>query len=300
MSLTDASLTPQLMRRIRQIELKSRRLVHNAFSGAYQSVYKGRGLSFAAVRPYVPGDDVRSIDWKVTARTGEPHIKQHVEERELTLMIVIDGSASVLFGTQDRQKRDFAAELGAVLAYAANNNSDKAGLLIFSDHIEHYVPPRKGRNHLLRLIRDLLTVETSGNGTDLAIALRTVHRLVPRGAIVFVLSDFLMDADSYRKPLMQLAQRHEVVTIVLSDPLEDAIPDVGMMIVRDAETGAVQWVDTSSERWQREFREQRTAFLQQRDVAFRWAGVDTVTIPPDGDYVRALTHFFQQQIRRRT
>ena len=148
-------LDPLLLRRIRRIELRTHRLVHNMFSGAYQSIYKGRGLSFASVRPYVPGDDVRSIDWKVTARAGEPYIKEFVEERELTLMLVIDGSASVLFGTQDKQKRDFAAELGSVLAYTANSNNDRAGLVIFSDHLEHYIPPQKSRNHILLLLPDI-------------------------------------------------------------------------------------------------------------------------------------------------
>lgn len=291
-------LTPQLLRRIRRIELRSRRLVHNTFAGAYQSIYKGRGLSFAAVRPYQPGDDVRSIDWKVTARTGETYVKQHIEERELTLMIVIDGSASVLFGTQDRRKRDFAAELGAVLAYAANTNNDKSGLMIFSDHIEHYVPPKKGRNHLLRLIRDLLTVETSGKGTDLSLALRTANRLLPQGAIVFIVSDFLMPISTYRKDLMFTAKRHETISIVLSDPMEDSIPDVGLMGVRDIETDAVQWVNTSSKKWQKEFREQRDSFVAERQKAFTWARVPYIDMPPDGDYVRALTQYFQQQLRR--
>ena len=186
-----------------------------------------------------------------------------------------------------------------MLAYAANNNSDKAGLLIFSDHVEHYVAPHKGRNHLLRIIRDLLTIETSGNGTDLALALQTAHRFLPRGAIVFVLSDFLMPADSYRKPMMQLSQKHEVVNVVLSDPLEENIPDVGLMGMRDAETGDIQWVDTSSERWQADFRAQRAQFLEAREKAFRWAGTSQIEIPPDGDYVRALTLYFQQQMRRR-
>lgn len=293
-------LTPQLLRRIRQIELKSRRLVHNTFAGAYHSIYKGRGLSFAAVRPYQPGDDVRSIDWKVTARTGETHIKQHIEERELTLMIVIDGSASVLFGTQDKRKRDFAAELGAVLAYAANNNNDKSGLLIFTDHIEHYVPPKKGKNHLLRLIRDLLTIETTGKGTDLSLALRTVNRLVPSGAIIFLLSDFLMPAKSYRKDLLFTGQRHEVVNIVLSDPMEEHLPDVGLMGMRDSETGAIQWVDTSSKKWQKDFREHRDSFIEARQKAFSWAGVESIDMPPDGDYVRALTQFFQLQARKKS
>lgn len=291
-------LTPQLLRRIRHIELKSRRLVHNSFAGAYQSVYKGRGLSFAAVRPYQPGDDVRSIDWKVTARTGETFIKQHIEERELTLLIVIDGSASVLFGTQDRRKRDFAAELGAVLAYAANNNNDRAGLLIFSDHIEHYIPPKKGRNHLLHMIRDLLTVETKGKGTDLSLALRTANRLLPTGAIIFLLSDFLMPAESYRKDLMLAGQRHELVNVILSDPLEDNLPDVGLLVMRDSETGEIQWVDTSSKEWQQKFREKRTTFLEERQQVFNKAGVGSIDMPADGDYVRALGRFFQQQARQ--
>lgn len=292
-------LSPHLLRRIKRIELRTRRLVHNTFSGAYQSIYKGRGLSFASVRPYVPGDDVRTIDWKVTARAGSTFIKEFVEERELTMMLVIDGSASVLFGTQDRQKRDFAAELGAILAYTANTNNDKAGLIVFSDHIEHYIPPKKGRNHILHLIRDLLTLETSGSGTNLALALQTANRLLPRGAIIFLLSDFLMPAESYQRDLMITNRQHETISIVLSDPLEEVIPDVGIMTVRDAETGEVTVVDTSSEKWQTEFREQRMKLLAERDAAFRRAGVEQIDMPPDGDYIRALSHFFQQQARKR-
>lgn len=292
-------LSPSLMRRIRRIELRSRRLVHNAFAGAYHSAYKGRGLSFASVRPYTHGDDVRSIDWKVSARAGQTYIKEFIEERELTLLILIDGSASVLFGSQDKQKRDFAAELGAVLAYAANTNNDKAGLLIFSDKVEHYIAPRKGKNHLLRLIRDLLTVETTGKGTDLGLALRTANRFLRQGAIVFILSDFLMDAANYQKELVLLSQKHETIAIVLSDPLEEALPDVGMMGLRDAETGQVQWVDTSSAKWQKEFKAEREKLLQERDKAFQKAGVAQINMPPDSDYIRALSHFFQQQTRRR-
>lgn len=292
-------LSPQLMRRIRRIELKSRRLVRNAFAGAYQSVYKGRGLSFASVRPYQPGDDIRSIDWKVTARTGEPFIKQHIEERELTLMIIIDGSASVLFGTQDRQKRDFAAELGAVLSYAANRNNDKAGLMIFSDHIEHYIPPKKGKNHLLHMIRDLLTVETSGQGTDLALALRTANNLLATGAIIFLLSDFLLPVADYRREMILVGQRHDLINVILSDPLEDQLPDVGIMGVRDSESGAVQWVDTSSGAWQKQFHSEREQFIERRQMIFSQAGAKTIDMPVDGDYVRALTHFFQQQARKR-
>jgi uncharacterized protein (DUF58 family) len=292
-------LDPLLLRRIRRIELRTHRLVHNMFSGAYQSIYKGRGLSFASVRPYVPGDDVRSIDWKVTARAGEPYIKEFVEERELTLMLVIDGSASVLFGTQDKQKRDFAAELGSVLAYTANANNDRAGLVIFSDHLEHYIPPQKSRNHILRLIRDLLTFETQGTGTDMAAALRTVNRVLRPGAIVFILSDFLTPPETYQQELLLTSKRHETIAVVLSDPLEESFPDVGMMGLQDAETGDVQWVDTSSTQWQKGFRNQRLQFAAQREETLKHAAVERVDIPPDGDYVRALVHFFQKQARKR-
>ncbi|MDQ7034589.1 MAG: DUF58 domain-containing protein [Anaerolineae bacterium] len=292
-------LNPLLLRRIRRIELRTHRLVHNIFSGAYQSIYKGRGLSFASVRPYVPGDDVRSIDWKVTARTGEPYIKEFVEERELTLMLVVDGSASVLFGTQDRQKRDFAAELGSVLAYTANSNNDRAGMIIFSDRIEHYLPAQKNRNHILRLIRDLLTFETQGTGTDLSQALKTINRVLRPGAIVFILSDFLMPPETYQRDLLLTSKRHETVAVVLSDPLEESFPDVGLMGLQDAESGDVKWVDTSSVQWQRQFRRQRNKFAVQRDTALKQAGVERVDIPPDGDYVRALIHFFQKQARKR-
>lgn len=292
-------LTPELQRRIRQIELHTNQLVHNVFAGAYQSAYKGRGLSFSTVRPYIPGDDVRTIDWKVTARTNEPYIKEFTEERELTLMLVIDGSASVIFGTQDRLKRDFAAELAAVLAYAANINNDKAGLLIFSDHIEHYVPPKKGRNHILRLIRDVLTHETQGTGTDLATALRTVNRTLKRGALLFMLSDFLLPADSFRRELILSGRKHNAHAIILSDPLEEAIPNVGMMRLRDAETGDVQWVDTRSENWQAHFQQQRQTIVAERTKALQAANVAEIAVPPDGDYVRALARFFQQQGQRR-
>jgi uncharacterized protein (DUF58 family) len=216
----------------------------------------------------------------------------------LTLMIIIDGSASVLFGTQDKEKRDFAAELGAVLAYAANANNDKAGLMVFSDAIEHYVAPKKGKNHLLRIIRDLLTVETSGKGTDLGLALRTANRFLRQGSIVFILSDFLMDAETYQKDLLLLSKKHETIAIVLSDPLEEALPDVGMMGLRDAETGQVSFVDTSSKKWQKQFREERERIVLERNKAFQKAGAESIEMPPDSDYIRALSQFFQRQARK--
>lgn len=292
-------LSPALLRRIRRIELHTKRLVHNVFAGAYQSAYKGRGLSFAAVRPYEPGDDVRTIDWKVTARTGEPYIKEFIEERELTLMLVVDGSASVLFGTQDQQKRDFAAELGAVLAYAATRNNDKAGMLIFSDRVERYIPAKKGRNHLLNLIRELLTFEPEGMGTDLSLALQTVNRVLKPGAIVFLLSDFMADPETYRRALLLTGKNHDATAVILSDPLEEDIPALGLMSMRDAETGTMQWVDTRSEKWQQQFYEQQKSIRAEREALLHTAGVNRLEIPPDRDYVRALSLFFQERVRQR-
>ncbi len=292
-------LSPVLLRRIRRIELHTRRLVHNAFAGAYHSVFKGQGLAFESVRPYQPGDDVRSIDWKVTARTGQPFVKYFVEERELTVLLLVDGSPSVFFGTADQQKRDFAAELGAVLAYSAIFNNDKIGLLIFSDQIEHYIPPGKSRQHVLRLIRDLLVFKSSGHGTDLARALRTVNRAIKPGAIIFLLSDFMLPTHSYHRDLLATSKIHDVIAVVLRDPLEENWPEIGLVSVEDAETGQRQWVDTQSSAWQANFRQRRRAFQIARDKSLRRAGVSRIDIETGGDYVDALIQFFWQQASQR-
>jgi uncharacterized protein (DUF58 family) len=292
-------LDAELLARIRRIELRTRRLVNTSFAGAYHSVFKGRGVAFESVRPYQPGDDVRDIDWNVTARAGEPYIKRYEEERELTVVIALDTSASCLFGTAGRSKRDLAAELGAVLALSAISNNDKVGLLIFSDRIEQFIAPRKGRNHGLRLIRDLLAVRPSSQGTDLALALRTLSGLLRQRAIIFLLSDFLAAAQQYARELLITGRRHDVVAVVLSDPLEAAWPSAGLVALADAETGERRWIDSSSEAWRRAFEAQARRFRQSRDAALTSAGVDSLEIPPDGDYARALLQFFRRRARRR-
>lgn len=292
-------LSPENRRRIRHIELQTRKLVDSAFSGAYRSTFKGRGLAFAGVRPYEPGDSVRDMDWKVTARAGQAYIRQYVEERELTVLLVLDSSASCLFGTTSQQKSELAARLGAVLSYAAVTNNDRVGLVVFSDHIEHLVPPRKGRNHVLRLIRDLLSTHPSSKGTDIALALKVVQRLLKGRAVVFVISDFLVTDEDYYRDLFVLSREHDVIAIMLSDPLEQAFPQVGLMGLHDAETGAVQWVDTANTNWQREFRQRSIHYGSLRDAALLRAGVDRISIPPDGDYVRALVQFFRERAQRR-
>lgn len=283
------------LRQIRRIELRTRRLVNESFAGAYRSVFKGQGMVFESVRAYEPGDDIRAIDWNVTARTGEPFVKQFTEERELTVMLALDASASALFGTVGQRKRDRAAELGAVLALAATTNNDKVGLLVFSDRLERYIPPRKGRNHVLRLIRDLLAAEPAGAGTDLGLALRTLNRVLKRRAIIFFISDFLAPAEDYQTELLFTGRRHDMIALALRDPLERAWPVGALVGLRDAETGAALWVDTAQIGWREGFARQTERFAQARDAALARARVERVDIPLDGDYVAALVSFFQRR-----
>jgi len=291
-------LTAETLQKIRRIDLRTRRLVDESFAGAYHAVFKGRGMEFDTVRPYEPGDDVRDIDWNVTARAGTPFVKRYVEERELTVMLALDISASTFFGTQSRQKRDTAVELGAVLAYAAIRNQDRVGLLLFSDRVERYVAPRKGRNHVLRLIRDLLAAQPTGKGTDLGLGLRTVNHLLKRRAIVFLMSDFLVPGESYVRDLRLTARRHDLIGVVLSDPLEAVWPNAGLVALRDSERGETAWGDTASPAWRAAFRQQAEAFQAARDAALSQAQVDRIHAPTNGDNVLALTRFFQGRARR--
>ena len=291
-------LTDDLIARIRRIEITTRRLVNDSFAGEYQSVFKGRGMEFDEVRQYHPGDDVRSIDWNVTARTGEPHVKSYIEERELTVMLVVDVSGSEDFGTRNRFKRDLAVELAAVMSFAATTNNDKVGLLLFTDRMELLVPPRKGRSHVLRMVRDLLLFQSEGTGTDITLALNTVHRMLKRRAIVFLVSDFLADPESYRQAMLVTNRRHDVVAFDLSDPLEHDIVNVGVIALEDAESGQIRWVDTSSREWRREFNN-RVARLEagKRDVLTA-AGVDRVSLTTERDYVAEVGAFFRTRRQR--
>ena len=290
--------TAEVLKRIRRIELQTRRLVTDSFAGSYHAAFKGRGIAFDSVRAYEPGDDVRDIDWNVTARTGEPFIKRYVEERELTVMLALDVSASVMFGTTNRFKRDLAAELGAVIAFSAISNNDKVGLLIFSDQVELYIPPRKGRNHVLRVIRDLLAASPKSKGTDIKLGLRTINRSLKRRAIVFLISDFLCPSDDYRRELMLVGRHHDVIAVTLSDQLESQWPTVGLVGLVDSETHLPAWINTSSSRWQRRFGQQAARFQKLRDETLLKARVDRIDVPLDGDYVRALTTFFKKRERR--
>ena len=293
-------LTSELMKKIRRIEIRTRRLVVDSLAGEYQSVFKGLGMEFDEVRPYTPGDDVRSIDWNVTARTGAPYIKRYVEERELTVMLVVDASASGDFGSVGQFKRELAAELAAVLSFAATTNNDKVGLLIFSDRVELLVPPRKGRRHVLRLVRELLAFKPAGRGTDIGLALDTVNHILKRTSIVFLLSDFLEDPETYRKALTIANRRHDVVAFDLQDPLERDIPVAGLLALQDAETGRQVWVDTRNRDWRAGFARRRVRLEELKARTFRAAGVDCVPIHTGSDYAAALTGYFAMRGKRRS
>jgi uncharacterized protein (DUF58 family) len=290
--------TTELMRKTRRIEIRTRRLVNDSFAGEYQSTFRGRGMEFHEVRPYLAGDDVRSIDWNVTARMGDPFVKRYVEERELTVMLLVDASGSGDFATQGQFKRELAAELASVLSFSATTNKDKVGLMIFTDQVELYIAPRKGRRHVLRLVRDLLAFEPERHGTDIRLALETTSRILKRKSIVFLVSDFVEESDRYEKALAMLNRKHDVVAVDLHDPLETEIPDVGLLVLQDAETGDLVWVDTSDARWQRLFSERTSQIEDAKRRAMSKAGVDRIQIGTEQDYARALARFFEKRNKR--
>lgn len=291
-------LSKELMKKIHHIEIRTRRLVDDTYAGEYHSVFKGRGMEFDEVRPYQIGDEIRSIDWNVTARTGEPHVKRYVEERELTVMLVVDASASENFGSVSRFKRELAAELTAVLSFAATTNNDKIGLLIFTDRVELFIPPRKGRRHVLRLIRELLAFEPKSKGTDIKLALDKVNQILKRRSIIFLVSDFLVPAESYRKELIVTNKRHDVIAIDLHDPLEKDFSDVGLLALEDPETDEIVWVDTSDKSWSSSYQMRVQLLEADKSRIFKGASVDRINIGTDEDYTAPLTSFFQERSRR--
>ncbi len=255
-------------------------------------------MEFEEVRPYQPGDDVRTIDWNVTARTGEPYVKRFVEERELTVMLVVDASASENFGSVQRFKRELAAELTAVLSFAATTNNDRVGLLIFTDQVELYIPPRKGRKHVLRLIRELLAFEPQHKGTDIKLALDTVNHILKRRSIIFLVSDFLAAPDSYRTAMAVTNRRHDLIAVDLHDPLEKTMGNVGLLALEDPETGEIVWADTGSKAWRAAFQQRSDALRTNTTRGFRQAGVDRIDVATNQDYVAPLTAFFQERYHR--
>jgi len=294
---TAGSLPPELLAHIRRIEIRARRLVANVFLGEYHSVFRGRGIEFSEVRQYEPGDDVRLIDWNVTARMGAPYIKKYIEERELTVMLVVDMSASSAFTTSGMSKRAVAAEVAATLAFAAIANGDRVGMLAFTDEIEEFVKPAKTRRHVLRIIRELLYRQPAGRGTDIGGALAYLARVVRRRAIVFVLSDFF-DA-GYEAALRAAALRHEIVALTLGDPRERELPDVGLLEMEDAETGERALVDTSSAEVRAAWARRAAAARERRRRTLAAVGVEEVPLSTDAPYVEPLLRMFRSRARRR-
>jgi uncharacterized protein (DUF58 family) len=286
----------EILKKIRLIELRTRRLVNSIFAGQYHSVFKGRGMNFEEVREYAPGDEIRSIDWNVTARMNVPYIKKFTEERELTVMLLVDVSASGLFGSIELSKRELAAEVASILAFSAINNNDKVGLLLFSNEVELFIPPKKGRLHTLRLIREMLYFQPKGRGTNLAGALDYMNRVISRRSVVFMISDFM--APDFTKALTVTSRRHDLVAMPVTDPGESELPDVGIVTLEDAETGAQIDVNTSSRAVRRGLFELNEERLRALDRLLRSRRVDVVPLSTAEDYLIPLRAFFDQRERR--
>jgi len=285
-----------ILKNVRRIEIRTAKLVNSVFGGEYHSVFKGQGIEFADVREYVPGDDIRSIDWNVTARSQKPYIKKFVEERELTVVFLVDTSGSTHFATRDKLKSEAIAEICAVIAFSAGKNNDKVGLISFTDRIEKYIAPRKGRSRILQVIREVLYPATKGKGTDIRSALDFANRVLTRSGIVFLVSDFM--AEDYQTPLNILAKKHDLIAIRLTDPLERKFPDVGYADLIDAETGKITCVNTGSKKWRREY--ERLAETRDMEIqnTFKKARIDSIDVTLGDDIIDPVLRFFKDREKR--
>jgi uncharacterized protein (DUF58 family) len=289
-------LPRELLRQVRRLQLRARRAVEDLLGGGYHSAFKGAGIAFEEVREYQPGDDIRRIDWNVTARMGHPFIKRFIEERELTVILVVDGSGSQAFGTGLHQKREVAAELAAVLAFSAITNNDRVGLLHFTDRVEKFVPPRKGVRHVLRLIREVLFFQPRFKGTCIREALRVLNRVLHRRAIVFLISDFI--DSGYEQSLHYTGRRHDLIAMPIRDPREEELPKVGLLQLEDAETGQQLLLDTRSKRLRQEFARRAAQRREELKQLARSARVDVIEVSTEGGHLEALVRFFRQRQRR--
>ncbi|MGE5315411.1 MAG: DUF58 domain-containing protein [Acidobacteriota bacterium] len=291
-----ALTTQELLKKVRQVEIKTRGMVNHVFSGEYHSVFKGRGMEFAEVREYQYGDDIRSIDWNVSARYDRPFVKIFEEERELTVMLAVDMSRSEQFGSAEAMKNEIAAEICAVLAFSAIRNNDKVGLVLFTDRIEKFIPPKKGKAHILRIVRELLSFEPAGSGTNLQAALQYINNVIKKRAITFLLSDFI--DKGYENALRIVSRRHDLIAVTLYDPREREVPRIGMVKMRDAESGAERWIDTDNmfvrhalaEYWRQHEDKLKKTLLSTK--------VDRIAIRIDQPYIRPLVDFFKLREQR--
>jgi uncharacterized protein (DUF58 family) len=289
-------LPKEIIRKVRRIEIRTKKLVNDVFSGEYHSIFKGRGMEFEEVREYQPGDDIRIIDWNVTARYGYPFVKKFTEERELTVMLLVDASSSGEFGTAQRMKGEIAAELCSVLAFSAIKNNDKVGMIIFTDKIEKYIAPKKGSSHVLRLIREVLYFEPEHQRTDINCALEFLGRIIKRRCVVFLVSDFL--STGYEKRLSIANKRHDVVAIKIVDPREIQLPNVGFIELEDTETGEQILIDTKDSRVRKNFQDYAMTEQTNLDMTFRSIDLDSIQIATDRSYVEPLMAFFRGRAKR--
>ena len=288
--------TLELLKKVRKIEIKTKGLSNHIFSGEYQTAFKGKGMAFSEVRGYQPGDDVRSIDWNVTARYNNPFVKVFEEEREMTVMLLIDMSGSSDFGTQTQLKREVATEIAAVLSFSAINNNDKIGVIFFSDKIEKFIPPKKGKSHILRIIRELITFKSENKKTNLEQALIYFNNVVKKRAVCFILSDF-MD-NNFDKSLKIARKKHDIIALRIHDEREEQLVDVGLIKLEDTETGDLKWVDTSSKNIRKEFRKNYLIFEENLKKTLQHSAVDHINIKTGKDYVKPLINFFKNRRRK--
>ena len=293
-----------ILGRMRQLEIRTRRLVNDSLAGQYHSVFKGRGMDFDEVREYVPGDEVRTIDWNVTARSGHPFVKKYTEERELTILLLVDVSASGNFGSAPQSKRELAAEIASVLAFSAIRNSDKVGLILYTDRVEQYIPPKKGRRHVLRLVREILFHQPRGRGTDTVKALDFANHILHRRAIAFLISDFQsseepeLALENLRRAMRQTNRRHDLVALHIQDAREKTLPDVGVLAIQDAETDEVVELDTADPEIRRGFEQEVNERTQRLVRGFRAEAIDTLELDTALPYLPALQRFFKNRERR--
>lgn len=288
--------TAEILKKVRELEIVSKKITTHLFAGEYQSAFRGKGMRFREVREYSHGDDVRFIDWNVSARYAHPFTKVFEEERELTVILLVDVSASSLFGTVQKRKRDLITEAGAVLAFSAINNNDKVGALFFSDKIEKYIPPKKGRNHALYIVRELISQEPVNKGTDIKEALKFFSRNNHSRSIAFIMSDFI--DENYERSLRSLAGRHDVIGLKVYDKMDSQLPDIGMVKVRDLETGNVRWLDTSGAMVRHQYHQHFMEHSAATKNTFKKAGADLLHLRTDEDYVKILQQFFAKRIKK--
>ena len=288
--------TIELLKKVRKIEIKTKGLSNHIFSGEYHTAFKGKGMAFSEVREYQPGDDVRSIDWNVTARYNSPFVKVFEEEREMTVILLIDVSGSSDFGTQTQLKREVATEIAAVLAFSAINNNDKIGVIFFSDKIEKFIPPKKGKSHILRIIRELITFESESKKTNIEIALKYFNNVIKKRAVCFILSDF-MDTN-FDKSLKIARNKHDIVALRIHDDREEILPNVGLLKVEDAESGEMRWVDSSNKKVRTNYNNNYRVFEKELKQTLQSSGVDHIDIKTGKDYIKPLMNFFKNRGKR--